>query len=177
MPAVQSIAGPVHSGRLPCPRGPLYRPRDFHQSALWRILVDHGEHFLKIYESRFGESRGPLPSQAEKVIDKLVRCGDPYYGLTLLHCADCNIHLAVPFSCKTRICPSCVNRTSECLSHSLAEKLPEGDYRHLVVTLPKKMGLRKRFQLDTRLHRQIGRLVHRVLGRWMSLQGSRPLSP
>ena len=32
------------------------------------------------------------------------------------------------------------NRRAECLSHSLSEKLPEGDYRHLVVTLPKKMG-------------------------------------
>ena len=66
-------------GGYPCPKGPLYRPREFHQSAFWRILVDHGEHFLKIYESRFGESHGPLPSQAEKVIDKLVRCGDPNY--------------------------------------------------------------------------------------------------
>ena len=54
--------------------------------------------------------------------------------------------------------------------NSLAEKLPEGDYRHLVVTLPKKMGLRKRFQLDTRLHRQIGRLVQRVINRWMAKQ-------
>ena len=169
MPIVQN-ACPIQNKGSPCPTGPLYSPRDFHQSALWRILVDHGEHFLKTYESRFEESHGPLPSQAEKIIDKLVRCGDPHYGLTLLHCADCNIHLAVPFSCKTRVCPSCVNRRAECLSYSLAEKLPEGDYRHLVVTLPKKMGLRKRFQLDTRLHRQIGRLVHRVIGRWMASQ-------
>ena len=78
--------------------------------------------------------------------------------------------MAVAFSCKTRVCPSCINRRAEVLSHSLAEKLPEGDYRHLVVTLPKKMGLRKRFQLDTRLHRQIGRLVHRVITRWMTRQ-------
>ena len=170
MSAIQSIAGPIPSEGPPCPKGPLYSSREFHQSTLWRILVDHSEHFLRTYESRFGESHGPLPPQAEKVIDKLVRCGDPNYGLTLLHCADCNIHLAVPFSCKTRICPSCINRRAECLSHSLSEKLPVGDYRHLVVTLPKKMGLRKRFQLDTRLHRQIGRLVHRVIGRWMSTQ-------
>ena len=79
--------------------------------------------------------------------------------------------MAVPFSCKTRVCPSCINRRAEVLSHSLAEKLPEGDYRHLVVTLPKKVGLRKRFQLDTGLHRQIGRLIHRVLTRWMAPQG------
>ena len=137
---------------------------------LWRILVDHGEHFLRTYDSRYEESHGPLPFHAEKVMEKLLRCGDPNYGLTLLHCPDCKIHVAVPFSCKTRVCPSCVNRRAECLSHALAEKLPEGDYRHLVVTLPKKMGLRKRFQRDTRLHRQIGRLVHRVIGRWMASQ-------
>lgn len=153
-----------------CPTAPLYRQREFHQSALWRILVDHGEDFLKTYDSRYEESHGPLPPPSAKVMDKLLRCGDPRYGLTLFHCPECKIHMAVPFSCKTRVCPSCVNRRAECLSHSLAEKLPEGEYRHLVVTLPKKMGLRKRFQLDTRLHRQIGRLIHRVIGRWMSKQ-------
>jgi len=131
---------------------------------LWRILVDHGEHFLRTYESRYEESHGPLPLQAEKVMEKLQRRGDPNYGLTLLHCPDCKIHVAVPFSCKTRVCPSCVNRRAECLSHSLAEKLPEGDDRHLVVTMPKKMGLRKRFQRDTRLHRQIGPVGVLALG-------------
>ena len=153
-----------------CAQAPLYRQREFHQSPLWRLLVDHGEDFLKVYDSRYGESHGPLPLQSAKIMEKLLRCGDPRYGLTLLHCPDCQIHMAVPFSCKTRVCPSCINRRAEVLSHSLAEKLPEGDYRHLVVTLPKKMGLRKRFQLDTRLHRQIGRLVHRVITRWMARQ-------
>ena len=42
--------------------------------------------------------------------------------------------------------------------YTLAEKLPEGDGRHLVVTLPRKMGLRKRFQSYKRLRRQVGRL-------------------
>ena len=132
--------------------------------------MDHSETFLANYDSRFEHSHGPLPLGADKVIDKLVRCGDPHYGLTMLHCLECNVHLAVPFSCKTRVCPSCVNRRAECLSQALAEKLPTGDYRHLVVTLPKKMGLRKRFQLNSRLHRQIGRLVHRVIRRWMASQ-------
>ena len=86
-------------------------------------------------------------------MEKLLRCGDRRYGL------DCQIRMAVPFSCKTRVCPSCINRRAEVLSHSLAEKLPEGDYRHLVVTLP-----------NTRLHRQIGRLVHRVITSWMARQ-------
>lgn len=153
-----------------CGQAPLYRQREFHQGPLWRILVDHGEEFLRTYDSRYEESHGPLPKQADKVMERLVRCGDPRYGLSLLHCPDCNVHLAVPYSCKTRVCPSCVSRRAEVLAHSLAEKLPEVDYRHLVITLPKKMGLRKRFQLDTRLHRQIGRLIHRVLTRWTASQ-------
>ena len=153
-----------------CGLVPLYRQREFHQSPLWRILVDHAETFLQTYDSRFADSHGPLPREAERVIDRLVRCGDPRYGLSLLHCPDCRLHLAVPYSCKTRVCPSCVNRRAEVLAQSLAEKLPEVDFRHLVITLPKKMGLRKRFQLNPRLQRQIGRLLHRVLTRWTAAQ-------
>lgn len=101
---------------------PLYRQREFHQSPLWRILVDHGEEFLRTYDSRYEETHGPLPLQSARVMEKLLRCGDPRYGLTLLHCPDCQVHMAVPFSCKTRVCPSCINRRAEVLSHTLAEK-------------------------------------------------------
>ena len=118
-----------------CAQAPLYRQREFHQSPLLELLVDHGEDFLQVNDSRYRESHGPLP-------------------------------LSRPRSRKTRVYPRCINRRAEVLSHSLAEKQPGGDYRHLVVTPPKKMGLRKRFQLGTRLHRQIGRPVHRVITRY-----------
>jgi len=80
-----------------CATAPLYQQREFHQSALWRVLVDHSEGFLATYDSRYGESHGPLPLQAEKVIEKLLRCGDPHYGLTVFHCPDCKVQMAVPF--------------------------------------------------------------------------------
>ena len=75
-----------------CALAPLYRQREFHQSPLWRILVDHGEEFLKTYDSRYEDSHGPLPKESDKVIYRLVRCGDPHYGLSLLHCPDCKVH-------------------------------------------------------------------------------------
>ena len=152
-----------------CPRAPLYRQREIHQSALWRILVDHQEVFLRQYERRYLDSHGPLPREAEKVLDKLLCCGDPRYGLSLLHCPDCQVHMAVPFSCKTRVCPSCVNRRAEDVSQSLVE-LPSVAYRHVVVTVPIKMGLRKRFRSDRRLLRAVARLIQRVLCRWMPQQ-------
>lgn len=85
-----------------CAQAPVYRQREFYQSPLWRILFDHGEEFLRTYDSRYGESHGPLALQSAKIMEKLLHCGDPRYGLTLLHCPDCQIHMAVPFSCKTR---------------------------------------------------------------------------
>ncbi|MBI3927165.1 MAG: transposase zinc-binding domain-containing protein [Armatimonadetes bacterium] len=41
------------------------------------------------------------------MFNQFLLCGDPNQRLTLFKCPECNISLAVPFSCKTRICPSC----------------------------------------------------------------------
>ena len=153
-----------------CPAGTRYCKREAHLSPLWRILVDHRENFLRQYERRYSNTHGPLPRGTEEALEKLLRCGDPNYGLALLHCADCKIHFAVPFSCKQRACPSCANRRAEDLSHLLCEQLPEVTYRHVVVTFPRKMGLRKRFQQNPRLYRQTSRLIHRLLSRWMPKQ-------
>lgn len=153
-----------------CAALPAYRKRDAHQSPLWRILVDHREMFLRQYERRFEHSHGFLPSRSEDSLEKILRCGDPQYGLSLLHCPDCKTHLAVPFSCKERACPSCANRRAEDVSHRLMERLPGVGYRHMVITIPKMMGMRKRLQQDTRLYRHIARLLHRLLSRWMPNQ-------
>lgn len=64
-----------------CGQAPLYRQREFHQSPLWRILVDHGEEFLRTNDSRYGYSHGPMALQSAKVMEKLLRCGDPRCGI------------------------------------------------------------------------------------------------
>jgi len=101
------------------------------------------------------------------VLARLACCGDPNEGVTMLHCKECDVHLAVPFSCKTRICPSCANRRAEEVAEKLSELLPAVPYRHLVFTLPKKMGIRARFRQDRSLFRSTARLVSRLLTRWM----------
>ena len=37
------------------------------------------------------------------------------------NCKECAVNLAVPFSCKTRICPTCMSRRAEDLSEGLGE--------------------------------------------------------
>ena len=71
-------------------------------------------------------------ADTEEALEKILRCGDPNYGLTLFHCPDCKVHVAVPFSCKQRICPSCSNRRAEDVSDRLLEQLPKVTYRHVV---------------------------------------------
>ena len=56
------------------------------------------------------------------------------------------------------------------MSERLLERLPQVTYRHVVITMPKKMGLRKRFQQHRRLYRQTARLLHRLLCRWLPAQ-------
>lgn len=155
---------------LPPHPGCRYRPREVFRSALWRILADHLNVFLRQYESRFEAKLGPLPPESEKVLTRLACCGDPNEGVTLLRCKECEVTLAVPFSCKTRICPSCANRRAEDVADKLAGLLPEVPYRHLVFTLPKKMGIRTRFRQDRSLFRTTARLVTRLLTRWMREQ-------
>lgn len=152
---------------LPPHPGCRYRPREVFRSALWRILADHLDRFLREYESRFEAELGPLPPESEKVLSRLACCGDPNEGVTLLRCDACQVTLAVPYSCKTRICPSCANRRAEDVAEKLSDLLPVVPYRHLVFTLPKKMGIRARFRQDRGLFRSTARLVTRLLTRWM----------
>ena len=147
-----------------------YRQRDAFLSPLWRILVDHLETFVATYDSRFVDTYGPLKPYAEKAFGSLLLCGDPNFGVTRFSCCACNIELAVPFSCKTRICPSCAKRRAEEVAANLVERLPAVGHRHLVVTIPRKAGLRLRILEDPKLFRKLAQIIVRVLRRQMVRQ-------
>ena len=147
-----------------------YRQRDAFLSPLWRILVDHLETFVATYDSRFLNTYGPLKPYTERAFGSLLLCGDPNLGVTRFSCCTCNIELAVPFSCKTRICPSCAKRRAEEVAANLVERLPAVAHRHLVVTIPRKAGLRLRILEDPKLFRKLAQIIVRVLRRQMVRQ-------
>jgi hypothetical protein len=150
------------------PVGCRYRPRQPFRSPLWRLLVDHHETFLQEYDRRFAASHGPLHPEVPATLRRLVLCGDPNEGVGILSCPACRLTVAVPFSCKVRLCPSCASRRAEDLARALVPRLPEDvPYRHLVFTLPILMGVRQRLQEKPRLCTEVARLVARVLTRCM----------
>jgi Transposase zinc-binding domain/Putative transposase len=128
--------------------------------------------FLSTHDSRFSHTYGPLKPYVEKTLGALQLCGDPNFGVTRFKCCGCGTEMGVPFSCKTRICPSCVKRKAEEAAANLIERLSQVDHRHIVITIPRKAGLRLRILQDPRLFRKIARIIVRVLRRQMVRQVS-----
>ncbi len=147
-----------------------YRPRAAFQSPLWGLLSDHLDGFLSNYESRYQATHGPLPSYVPRALQQLASCGDPNLGITLFRCHECNMTLAVPFSCRCRLCSCCMSARSEDLSVHLAEILPEIAYRQVVVTFPIKMGIRERIRRDPDLLRRFTGLAVKVITRALRSQ-------
>ena len=127
------------------------------------MVIDHFETFVSEYDSRFREIYGKLRDEAQNAFLNFRRCGDPNFGITLFRCDTCDVSLGVPFTCKARICPSCLARKAETRAIHLSEVIPKVDHRHLVFGLPKKMGLRQRIQEDPKLLRKVTRLVNQTI--------------
>jgi len=66
-----------------------------------------------------------------------VTCGQLEHGFTRLRCSTCQRELLLPFSCKTKICPSCCAREMhDTTAHLLEHVLPDVPLRQWIVSPP-----------------------------------------
>ncbi len=68
-------------------------------------------------------------------IKKVLNCRNPKNG-TMYACDRCNQVRWVPFTCKSRFCPSCGNLYNMQRANALAERMFDVPHRHIVFTLP-----------------------------------------
>ena len=90
-------------------------------------------------------------------IDRMLSCGDPKSGGAFFGCGECGTLKFVPYTCKSRFCPSCGNMYNQKRSFSISTKLISCVHRHCVFTIPKE--LRKYFLHDRSL---LSELFHSV---------------
>jgi hypothetical protein len=90
-------------------------------------------------------------------VDKIINCGDPSHGGTFWGCPDCGELKFVPYTCKSRFCPSCGNMYNQKRSFSMSCKLISCIHRHCVFTIPEELRI---FFLEDRS--LIGCLFHAV---------------
>ena len=70
-----------------------------------------------------------------KEVNKMLDCGNPKNG-TMYICPDCGTSAFVPFTCKSRICPSCGNLYNMQRCTSIGERILNVQHRHWVFTVP-----------------------------------------
>jgi hypothetical protein len=126
----------------------VYRPRYQQKTKLHQVVRDNLDEFLRVYDSRFAATYGPLRPEVERSVRAFLKCGCPEEGFATFQCADCKHAFIVPFSCKNWLCPSCsAKRTLDWAMWLTTEALYDQPHYHIVATLPpplRELYLRER---------------------------------
>ena len=96
--------------------------------------------FLKILRDWFPAlvSQCSLRPIVISEIRKVLNCRNPKNG-TMYCCDRCNQIRWVPFTCKSRFCPSCGNLYNMQRANALAERLFDVPHRHVIFTIPESL--------------------------------------
>jgi ribosomal protein S27E len=109
-------------------------------SILQQVLQDHGRQALLSLAGRL-----PLAvwEAAWAALEKMLLCRTAEGGFVRLRCPTCGAMRTIPFTCKSRLCPSCGWRYAQQFVEGLRARLIKCRYRHLVFSVPSE--LRKLF--------------------------------
>jgi hypothetical protein len=104
LPAIRYERHP-DAATAPLPHG--YRHREPEKSALHTIIREHLETFLAQARRLHGEG---YPRFIEREFRRYLACGILCHGFARVRCPACGHEQLLAFSCKGRLCPSCVGR-------------------------------------------------------------------
>ena len=139
-----------------------YEQRKPYQSPLYGILQDHFEHYVHAYEMRFQKLYGGFRSRLENVVYRFLDCGLFEAGFARFRCPGCACEKLVPFSCKSKLCPSCTQKRVILWAERIAgEVLLPVNHRSITWTIPKI--LRAYFRYDRSLLGKLSRCAYLAL--------------
>ncbi len=88
----------------------IYRQRHPEQTACYKIFQNHYKSFRDSYEERYEWRYGYFRPLIDEELEKYLRCGILKYGFARIRCNECGKEMLLPFSCKSRICASCLTK-------------------------------------------------------------------
>jgi hypothetical protein len=106
----------------------------------------------------------------EREFRRYLDCGLLCHGFARLRCPRCGFERLVAFSCKGKLCPSCLaRRAGDAAAWLVDHLLPEAGYRQWVLTFP--WSLRFRLVVDRVLFRELLTVFLRTLFAWQRRRG------
>jgi len=74
-------------------------------------------------------------------IENFISCKDFSKGYQFFECTNCNNFILVPFTCKSRFCPSCGNKYRDQRTEKISEVILEIPHRQFVFTVPYELRI------------------------------------
>ena len=130
-------------------------------------MREHLETFLEAARERDGEG---YPAFIEREFRRYLECGLLARGFARVRCEACGFERLVAFSCKGRLCPSCVGRRmADIAAYLVDDLLPAAPYRQWVLTFP--WVLRFRLAVDRPLFSNLLGAFLRTVFAWQRRRG------
>jgi len=107
-----------------------------HPSVLQQILREHGRQALFTLAGRLPVS---VWEAAGDALERMIVCRTAAGGFVRLRCETCGEMKIIPFSCKSRLCPSCGWLRAQRFVESVEPRLIKCQYRHLVFSVPREL--------------------------------------
>ena len=107
-----------------------------HASVLQQILRNHGRQALAALAGHLPVS---VWEAARTALERMMVCRTAEGGFVRLRCDSCGHMKTIPFSCKSRLCPSCGWLHAQRLVESVQARLIKCQYRHLVFSVPREL--------------------------------------
>lgn len=95
----------------------------------------------RIFTDYYEEIKYTLHHKSSEIenIEKMINCGDPYFGGAMYGYPHCGNLKSVPFRYHSRFCPSCGNKYSMERTTSMSFKLVNVQHRHCVFTIDENL--------------------------------------
>ena len=131
-----------------------------------QIFLDHWDRWCDLRL----EDEVPFDQRANVrgIVQRMMLCRDPDAGHALYVCPGCEYELRVPFSCKTRFCPSCGKVRVDNWANNIASDLL--DVPHVHITLTTDDLLRPFFHADRSLLKVLLGTAAQAVQEWVAAE-------
>lgn len=99
------------------------------------IFEDHWNNYLLKYGAKVNELR----PNADKEVQKMLKCFNHELGASVFECPDCNEIYFCHHTCKGKFCSSCGSKTQKVIAQNILEHCYNCNHRQIVFTIPRDL--------------------------------------